>query len=172
MGSIVGRQIAHPVCVSMWERGLESCSSFLRAWPWSDLEISLKVLSPPSLCCPGNKNAAHGFSGESFNIQTTVSGSCNGSPLLSGRFWPCALLCADQGHPGPSCAETWQVENGISVSSQHARSTYLDSIPALSWSFTLRCIELLSTNKKLHAFRWQHSALVHLMWWLFHKQTN
>lgn len=54
----------------------------------------------------------------------------------------------------------------------HSMPDYLDSIPALNWSFTLWFIELRSTNKR-HAFkRWQHSALVHLVWWVFHSQTK
>lgn len=54
----------------------------------------------------------------------------------------------------------------------HSMPDYLDSVPALNWSFTLWFIELWSTNKR-HAFkRWQHSALVHLVWWVFHSQTK
>lgn len=103
-------------------------------WP-RDLPKSL-ITSKFVLCW---EKECSTWAGGSLNIQTTVSGSYNGSPLLSGRIWLCALLCADQVHPGPSCAEMWQVENGIYMCSQHA--DYLDSIPALSWSFTLQFIE-------------------------------
>lgn len=87
--------------------------------------------------------------------------------LLSWRLWLCALQGADHVQPGPACAETWQVGNGIyrPVSSQHAGP---------SWVLFLRLVtiadlspsDLLSYDQQIKNYmhlRWQHSALVYLV---------
>lgn len=155
---------------------------FLRAWPCSDLEISHLGLHPVKsyhllVVLPWEQEC-------STRVCVCVGVTYESNPsvwwpqwvsLLSWRLWLCALQGADHVQPGPACAETWQVGNGIYrlVSSQHAGPSWVLFLCLVTVA-DLSPSDLLSYDQQIKNYmhlRWQHSALVYLMWWLPHKQT-